>query len=583
VDHCSHFLFPDDGDTQTMIKNIMFCIAKQKILDSSGKFYIFQTGTDRLEKGFGRVRMLGEHDSTMNYKQGIERFGHAEDIDAIFEKHSDWDSGPRRLKMTRVEHVDHLNPESWEGDLCVGNVSLVNSWKEGMEAARDVLVASQVPYAQFHYSTVFEDGVDLLHPWGGDHYPGVASEPDRSLIEELLEDDPVTVDAVEQAVGQDQTTEPEESIAAVTNLPNETTADLETPTAVTMLPVDGDEYDDLCLWEETLPDPPSLMPPVNATTVSRPPAGTHASTHAEDYLEYKGEYIHKSSFCRLCLSRDAHHMSHDRLSRWKGLSSTHHQLSDAMSSADDSTGEVLGDNLVPCDLVATLLCSNTTLSLAVISVTGIHKGTHLLTSIDLDALSHEKQGIRITGQLLSLTAVPSVLLRANTENLALAGDPEQIPEDAGAAWSWIWTGGYVTSASLVSATGHVVQKSLSVTVPGHLTTTLNPQIISAKSLKNLELTDEQHRKLNSQQLLWVFDSTALGVVRDALWEKVTALELLPTSLVTVKPSTLFPYQHKNEVALIPHGWPIEEFLKSNLKEKTRVCTQMRIFGRSDKS
>lgn len=294
----------------------MFCIAKQKILDSTGKFYIFQTGTDQLEKGFGCVQMLGVHDSTMNYKQGIERFGHAVDIDAIFKKHSDWDSGLRWLKMTRVEHVNHLNPESWEGDLCVSNVSLVNSWKEGMEAARDVLVASQVPYAQFHYSTVFEDGVDLLRPWGGDHYPGVASEPDRSLIEELLKDDPVTVDAVEQVVGQDQTTEPEDSIAAVTNLPNETTADLETPTAVTMLPVDGDEYDDLCLWEETLPDPPSLMPPVNTTTtMSCPPAGTHASTHAEDYLEYKGEYIHKSSFCQLYLSKDAHHMSHDRLSR----------------------------------------------------------------------------------------------------------------------------------------------------------------------------------------------------------------------------------------------------------------------------
>src|ERR1700733_9774887 len=100
--------------------------------------------------------MLGEHNSTMNYKQGIEFFRHAVDIDAIFEKHSDWDSGPRRLKMTRVEHVDHLNPESLEGDVCVGNVSLVELWKEGMEAARDTLVGSQVPYYQFHFSTVFE-------------------------------------------------------------------------------------------------------------------------------------------------------------------------------------------------------------------------------------------------------------------------------------------------------------------------------------------------------------------------------------------------------------------------------------------
>jgi len=79
-----------------------------------------------------------------------------------------------------------------------------------------------------------------------------------------------------------------------------------------------------------------------------------------------------------------------------------------------------------------------------------------------------------------------------------------------------------------------------------------------------------------QQLLWVFDSTALGVVWDALWEKVTVLELLPTSLMIVKPSTLFPYQHTNEVALICESG--SAVLKVNKTTGAELCCHCHLCG-----
>jgi hypothetical protein len=81
------------GDSQTMVKNCIFYVAKQKLLDDSQPFYIFQLGTDRLEALFGRVCMLGLHDCTMNYRQAIEWFGHAVDVDYILEDHPEWDTG----------------------------------------------------------------------------------------------------------------------------------------------------------------------------------------------------------------------------------------------------------------------------------------------------------------------------------------------------------------------------------------------------------------------------------------------------------------------------------------------------------
>ncbi|KAJ6563762.1 hypothetical protein B0H10DRAFT_1843407, partial [Mycena sp. CBHHK59/15] len=48
------------ADSQTMVKNVVFCVAKQKLLDRSqkcdSKFHLCQCGDDRLEVSFSEAR-----------------------------------------------------------------------------------------------------------------------------------------------------------------------------------------------------------------------------------------------------------------------------------------------------------------------------------------------------------------------------------------------------------------------------------------------------------------------------------------------------------------------------------------------
>ncbi|KAK6968887.1 hypothetical protein R3P38DRAFT_3508554 [Favolaschia claudopus] len=103
------------GDSQSMIKNAFFCLEKQQKLDPTKPFYLFQVGDDPLERLFGKLRMLGSHNSAMSYSQAIERLGHACDLQAVYLRHPDLDQGQRRISMTRSEGVDHLNMVSWTG------------------------------------------------------------------------------------------------------------------------------------------------------------------------------------------------------------------------------------------------------------------------------------------------------------------------------------------------------------------------------------------------------------------------------------------------------------------------------------
>ncbi|KIJ68415.1 hypothetical protein HYDPIDRAFT_81345, partial [Hydnomerulius pinastri MD-312] len=147
--HTSFILFRKNGsaflsnqlysDTQTTIKDIIICIAKQQDLDGTQKFYLFWSGDDRLELLFGRVRMIGGHDTNFSFKQLIDRLGAAGDIDGVLRRHPELDQGHRRLKVTRTEHADHLNPESWIGDVVANSVHLESAWREGRDQAISLL------------------------------------------------------------------------------------------------------------------------------------------------------------------------------------------------------------------------------------------------------------------------------------------------------------------------------------------------------------------------------------------------------------------------------------------------------------
>lgn len=82
-------------DTQTAVKNVIFCCAKQQILDPNAPFYLGDIGDDPLEILFGRTHMIGGHNSACSFAQAIDHLGAAKDIDGVFKHHPDIDPGHR--------------------------------------------------------------------------------------------------------------------------------------------------------------------------------------------------------------------------------------------------------------------------------------------------------------------------------------------------------------------------------------------------------------------------------------------------------------------------------------------------------
>ncbi|KAJ7118192.1 hypothetical protein C8R44DRAFT_982874 [Mycena epipterygia] len=61
------------GDSQMMVKNIFFTIAKQKLLNPSGKVNAYEDEADPVEEYFGYMHELGGHNSAMNLNQAVEQ------------------------------------------------------------------------------------------------------------------------------------------------------------------------------------------------------------------------------------------------------------------------------------------------------------------------------------------------------------------------------------------------------------------------------------------------------------------------------------------------------------------------------
>jgi hypothetical protein len=60
-------------DLMIMIKNIIFCVAKAKIDDPDGEFFIILLGTDRLKELFGILRTMVGNDANLDILHLISR------------------------------------------------------------------------------------------------------------------------------------------------------------------------------------------------------------------------------------------------------------------------------------------------------------------------------------------------------------------------------------------------------------------------------------------------------------------------------------------------------------------------------
>lgn len=95
--YCSHrcSFMPNQlyYDSQTLVKNAIFCIVKQQRLDASEPFFLPDVGDDAIELLFAFLQMCGGHNSALNYKQAINCLRAARDIGGVYSRNADLRSG----------------------------------------------------------------------------------------------------------------------------------------------------------------------------------------------------------------------------------------------------------------------------------------------------------------------------------------------------------------------------------------------------------------------------------------------------------------------------------------------------------
>ncbi|KZV99141.1 hypothetical protein EXIGLDRAFT_606259, partial [Exidia glandulosa HHB12029] len=127
-------------DIMHAIKNAYFCVAKTKVADPDGKFWLILLGTDRLETAFGILRSIVGNDSNVDALQLGTRMSNTAECAEILARFPEWDREPRRLRMAALsatgevsKDTDHINPRSWVGDVAVKTVVLHTCWVRGRQ------------------------------------------------------------------------------------------------------------------------------------------------------------------------------------------------------------------------------------------------------------------------------------------------------------------------------------------------------------------------------------------------------------------------------------------------------------------
>lgn len=170
LEHGTAFLTrPLYADTQATIKNIYFVVARLQLISPTLKFYLIHEGTDRLKHLFGDCRTL-DHARNFDILQLSEKMAIACLINASFERNPDLNRGQRHLDLSSTAGVDHVNPSSWLGDVCVGNVDLAVAWNKGRDVAvatLETLFGHDKVQGDFKFSSIFaHPDRDILRPKG---------------------------------------------------------------------------------------------------------------------------------------------------------------------------------------------------------------------------------------------------------------------------------------------------------------------------------------------------------------------------------------------------------------------------------
>ncbi len=157
------------ADLQLMIKNVFFCAAKEKVWDPNNNMYIILHRMDQLETSFGILHTMVGNDTNADALQLSTRLSHVSKIQNILAAHLAWDCSPHQLKLPswdevemKSQHMDHVTPTLWKGDVTVNTVTLLTCWKDG-----HTLASSLDPEVEMALDSLASmSNIDMLSPLG---------------------------------------------------------------------------------------------------------------------------------------------------------------------------------------------------------------------------------------------------------------------------------------------------------------------------------------------------------------------------------------------------------------------------------
>jgi len=185
------------ADSQAIVKNIFFTIARLQTLNPSLEYFILFEGTDRLEGVFSNVRTQ-DHARNFDILQLAQKLSIGAEINAVFQRNPDLDRGHIRRNLVNLRGLDHINPASWKGDAVVGHVDIVMEYLRGRDVANDLLVEYFGEPARVNFNTLFSPSaasapkIDHLRPFG--RYIGSRAEVDEDNLPVPAADDDVNDD-----------------------------------------------------------------------------------------------------------------------------------------------------------------------------------------------------------------------------------------------------------------------------------------------------------------------------------------------------------------------------------------------------
>ncbi len=153
-----------------MIKNTYLCVAKGKVDNPDGFFYLILLGTDGLKKLFGILHTMVGNDANVDMLQLSTRLAGTTEVSNILAKYPQWNHGPRRLWLPALArnlspvplNEDHLTPSSWQGDVSLWLVSPQTCWRIGRAKA-----VQETPEIQSLIASLDSlADVDILCPFG---------------------------------------------------------------------------------------------------------------------------------------------------------------------------------------------------------------------------------------------------------------------------------------------------------------------------------------------------------------------------------------------------------------------------------